>query len=523
MTDSGSPLLAGRDLTKIFPGVVANEGVDLDLWPGRIHALIGENGAGKSTLVSMLYGATRPDRGHLEWNGKRLAPTDSQEMRQRGIGFVPQHVTLVEPFTVWENLALNEGLAPWSNPARAANLRSRAEALNATYALDLEFDAKVSSLALGKRQNVELLKALLANPRLLILDEPTAILTPGEVERLFAFLRQLRDGGAAVLIIAHKLSEVLALSDEITILRGGRKIAHRLREATHAEELAALMIGESAARPSAEEGSGPPPAPEPLPLRPVVWLQKVGLKGSGARPALDSVSFQVFAGEIFGIAGIDGNGQRELFEVLTGDCRPTSGMFEVLENDNLPALSVRQRNALGLRRISEDRHHDGLALELPIRDNLVMQYASAAPYSKRGWLRRRIWRQEGERLKERFRIAAADLAHPVRTLSGGNQQKVILARELREPAKLLVVAQPTRGLDFNAARFVESQLRAATQAGCAVVLISGDLDELLSLSHRIGVLHRGAWMGVSPNDTNARRRIGRMMAGTPWSAEGGDA
>ncbi|MFP4281853.1 MAG: ABC transporter ATP-binding protein [Opitutales bacterium] len=524
----GVPLLAARDLTKIYPGVVANEGVDLDLWPGRIHAIIGENGAGKSTLVGMLQGAVRPERGTLAWQGRPLEAGRRQAFRALGIGFVPQHVTLVERFTVWENLVLNEDCRIWHDPRRGASTRQRAWELIETFALELDLEAQVGALPLGRRQNVELLKALLAEPRLLILDEPTAILTPEEVARLFTFLRRLRGQGTAVVLIAHKLAEVLALSDEITVLRGGRRIAHRLRAETDADELAALMIGSASGATVAARGDRRPPPPAPAPTRrPVAWLKAVGLAPDrpGGRAPLCAVSLALHPGEILGVAGIDGNGQRELFAVLTGDRLPDTGAIEILDHDNLAALSVAERNALGLRRVSEDRHHDGLALDLPILDNFVLQYVGRAPFSRRGWLRRGTWRETGQTLRERFAIAAPSLDRPVRTLSGGNQQKVILARELREPARLLVVAQPTRGLDFNAARFVEDRLRAAAGAGTAVILISGDLDELLALSHRIGVLHRGRWMGTVPNSAGARGVVGRMMAGhtdeVAETAEGG--
>lgn len=508
------PLLQTRDLTKIYPGVIANEGIDLKLQAGRIHAIIGENGAGKSTLVSALYGATRPDRGELIWNGEVIDAGQPQQFRERGISFVPQHVTLIEPFTVWENIALSERANVFKNPLQMGVLKERALTLIETFELNIDLERTISDLPLGTRQNVELLKALLSSPKLLILDEPTAILTPDEVSRLFGLLRKLRDKGTAIVLIAHKLTEILELSDEITVLRSGRKVAHRDRHSTNAQELAALMTGDSTLDPQSTRK--PPPIPEKdAKQRPLVWLEEVSLnpKSPGGPSPLKNVTMKVYAGEIFGIAGIDGNGQQQLFELLTGERYPDRGMFEVLDHDELPRLSVPERNALGLKRVSEDRHHDGLALDLPILDNLMLQYAETEPFSKKGWLRRSQWKSSGEALKKRFSIAATRLSHTARTLSGGNQQKVVLARELRLPAKLLVVSQPTRGLDFNASHFVEDQLRASAAEGAAVVLISGDLDELLALSHYIGILHRGQWMGTVANGRNAREQVGRLMAG----------
>ncbi|MBC2607901.1 ABC transporter ATP-binding protein [Pelagicoccus albus] len=516
------PLLRTRDLTKIYPGVVANEAVDLEIWSGKIHSIIGENGAGKSTLVSILYGATRPDRGELFWLGEKVEAGHTKRFRELGISFVPQHVTLVEPFTVWENIVLGESRPLWSAPKSGKDLRQRAEQLNDAYRLELNMEEIVSEMALGKRQNVALLKALLSKPKLLILDEPTAILTPEEVQRLFGILRKLAQDGAAVILIAHKLAEVLELSDQITVLRKGQKVGERKASDTNASELAALMTGESTASSQRTFSQSATTDQAKTSSRPYVWLDSVSIASADSRTPspLEDVSMKVFPGEIFGIAGIDGNGQRELFELITGDRWPATGMFEVLNHDRLPELTIEQRNSLGLRRVSEDRHHEGLALDLPILDNLVLQYAGQNPLSRKGWLKRGHWKEIGEKAKASFSIAANDLLRNVRTLSGGNQQKVVLARELQTPAKLLVVAQPTRGLDFVSADFVHQQLVKAAETGTAVVLISGDLDELLALSHQIGVLHRGKWMGSVPNGVNARETVGQLMAGYALQAEG---
>ncbi|MEM9159279.1 MAG: ATP-binding cassette domain-containing protein [Verrucomicrobiota bacterium] len=509
-----TPLLRARDLTKIYPGIVANDGVDIDLYSGKIHAVIGENGAGKSTLVSTLYGSTIPDRGELYWNGQALEAGHRQKFQALGIGFVPQHVTLCQTFTVWENFVLCDARKAASNPATGGDLRKRAESLNNEYELGLDFNALVSDLALGKRQNIEFLKALLSSPKLLILDEPTAILTPGEVERLFELLKQLRRKGTAIALIAHKLAEVLSLSDEITVLRKGKRVAHLQRSETDANHLASLMVGDQIVDTSSKDQGTPLETINAKETRPTVWLDEVEVESIKNQPKLlEDLSFKVYPGQILGVAGIDGNGQRELFDLLTGDLSPSSGMFEILGNDDLSALPLSERNALGIKRVSEDRQHDGLALELPILDNLILQYAQQKPLSEKGWIKKSHWREIAKKSQERFSIAAASLKAPAASLSGGNQQKVVLARELRDKAKFLVVSQPTRGLDYKAAQFVASQLREAAKSGAAIVLISGDLEELLDLSLNIGVLHRGKWMGIVPNDTEARKRIGRLMAG----------
>ncbi|MDQ7841618.1 MAG: ABC transporter ATP-binding protein [bacterium] len=498
-----SAVIELTEITKRFPGVLANDRISLAVAPGEIHALVGENGAGKSTLMKILYGLYEPDEGWIAIRGRRVTLDSPSRAIAAGIGMVHQHFMLIPRFTVTENVILG------SEPARAGRLslkvaRSRIRALADQYGLTIDPDAEVGTLSVGEQQRVEIIKVLYRGAEILILDEPTAVLTPQEVDDLFANLRRLRAEGKTIVFISHILEEVLDIADRISVLRRGRVVGTLDAAGATKAQIAEMMVG----RPVLMELEVPPVEPGP------VRLEVEGLVVSGARgrPAVRGVSFSVKAGEILGVAGIEGNGQSELVETLVGLRVPTAGRLRIMGED-VTRSGPRAIRLMGVAHIPEDRHRRGLVLPMEVWENLILGHHFRGEFGE-GFLldRGAIARFARERV-DRFDVRTPSLRTPTLALSGGNQQKVIVAREFGFAPSVLIAAQPTRGLDIGATEFVRRQILAARSAGMAVVLVSAMLEEVLSLADRVAVMHAGAIVAEFPRGTVTPREIGLYMTG----------
>ena len=500
-----APAVAMRGITKRFPGVVANDDVDLEVAVGEVHALLGENGAGKSTLSNILTGLYHPDEGELELYGRPVALTSPRDALDAGIGMVHQHFRLVETFTVAENVVLGDHRdvgRPFLLHRRS--IESAVAELGDRFGLAVDPRAKIWQLSVGEQQRVEILKALYREARILILDEPTAVLTPQEAEGLFATLRAMAAEDRAVIFISHKLHEVTAVADRVTVLRGGRSVATVRTADVTRRELAALMVGRDV-----ELGR----RREPAEIGDVVLAAR-GLTARGDRgvDALRDVSLTVRAGEVVGIAGVAGNGQRELAEVLTGLRRHTTGTVEVAGR-RLAGGDPRAAIRAGVAHVPEDRLHTGVAPSLSIASNVVLKSYRRGGVTRGPFLLLRRIRDRALELMQRYDVRATGPAAPARTLSGGNLQKVVLGREFSGRPKLLVAASPTRGLDVGAIETVHGYLRDAAADGVGVLLISEDLDEVLALSDRIVVMYEGAIVGEADGESADVDELGLLMAG----------
>ena len=502
--DDGVAAVAMRGITKRFPGVVANDAVDFEAAVGEVHALLGENGAGKSTLSNILTGLYHADEGELSLFGRPVAFASPKDALDAGVGMVHQHFRLVEPFTVAENVVLGERDVGGSFLLRHGVIATRVEELAKRYGLAVDAHARIWQLSVGEQQRVEILKALYREARILILDEPTAVLTPQEAESLFVTLRAMAAEERTVIFISHKLHEVMAVADRVTVLRGGRSIATVATADVTREELASLMVGRhlDVAR-----------RRDPVELGDVV-LAAEGLSARGDRgvDALRDVSVSVRAGEVVGVAGVAGNGQRELAEVLTGMRPLTAGTIRVA-GQALPTGDPRAAIRAGVAHVPEDRLTTGVAPSLSIASNVVLKSYRSSEVSRGPFLLLRRIRDRALDLIRRYDVRAAGPTVPARQLSGGNLQKVVLAREFSGQPKLLVVAAPTRGLDVGAIETVHRYLRDAAADGVAVLLISEDLDEVLALADRIVVMYEGAIVGEVDARAASTDRIGLLMAG----------
>jgi len=508
-----------------FGSVEALAGASLEVRAGEVHALLGENGAGKSTLLSILGGMLRPDAGTIEVGGRQVALASPRVAWALGIGLVHQHFTLVPPLTVLENLALGRRLQPARLGRTLTRLRAEAERLVQRTGLDVRLDARVEQLAVGERQRVEILKVLLRDPSVLVLDEPTASLAPAEVASLFELLRGLAAEGRAIVLVAHKIDEVLAVADRVTILRAGRTTFSDVRSKVDAASLVRAMVGESVTDVAAAVGvvvvaSGSARAAavgvgvgasvtvdDAARRRPgglVATLADVRMHASVGRPALEGVTLEVRRGEIVGIAGVQGNGQRELARVLSGRSLPDSGSVQ------LPA---------GVGFIPQDRTLEGLIGDFDLAENVALALHADPRFTGPAALRWDAVRAEAERVRTRFSIVASGTKAPAYALSGGNRQRLVIGRELLVASDLLVAEDPTRGLDVAATAFVHDQLRRATETseGPGVVLISGDLDEVLALSDRLLVVSRGRLTPV-PENARTREGVGALMLGDSSAA-----
>ncbi len=507
-------------ITKAFPGVVANNDVSLALRRGEVHCLLGENGAGKSTLMAILAGMQQPDAGEIRVDGQEARIDSPRVALQLGIGTVYQHSTLIGALSVLDNLMLGDSRALRLD---AAGARARLHKFSSMLGLEIDPTAKAGDLALGRQQQVEIIKALWRGSRVLILDEPTSMLTPQAVTELQNVLHRLKETGLAVVFITHKLHEAVALGDRISVLRQGSVTGtidrQQVRSSSPEEletEIVRLMFGEAGAGSELPElqleAEGHRPDAAPAQSGEVALeLVHVTARGEGAQPGIDDVSLTLHLGEVLGVAGVDGNGQRALAEAISGQRRLTHGELRYLDAP-IGSLSVAQREKLGLRHVTDDRLGEGIVAGLPVSINLVLKRIGHPPYWRRGKIRRGVIDTDAEALVDRFDIRTPSVHTRAGTLSGGNIQKLLLARELSGDAKVVIFHKPTYGLDLKTTRAVRAIISGLRDRGAAL-LISTDLDELLEVSDRIAVLSRGKIVGIVDNGPGAGEQVGRLMIG----------
>lgn len=496
-------VLEARNLTKRFPGVVANEDVSLTVHRGEIVALLGENGAGKSTLVKMIYGLYTPDDGEILIKGERVRLSGPRDAIRRGIGMVHQHFQLVPVFTVAENVIL--GGEPRQGPfVDMRTAREEVARLAEQFGLQIDVDARVEDLPVGAQQRVEILKALYRKADILILDEPTAVLTPQETDALIEVIRGFAASGVSVIFITHKLREVMALADTIEVLRNGKVVGTTRPQDTDQAGLAQMMVGRSVLL--TVDRSPAQPADVVLDVENLVVANDLGL------PAIRGIDLQVRSGEIVGLAGVEGNGQRELVEALTGLRKSTADRLTVAGTDARGA-SPHDIHRMGVGHVPEDREKDGLVGPYSVADNLVLNRFDEDEFSRRGIRSRAAVSAHATKLVSAYDIRTPSIGTTVESLSGGNKQKVVIARELAADPQLLVAAQPTRGVDVGSIEFIHSQIVAARDRGAAVLLVSAELDEVLGLADRVLVMYDGRIVGDMPSADADRARIGRLMAG----------
>ena len=495
-----------RGITKRFGSLVANKDVSLTVEPGEILCLLGENGAGKSTLMNVLFGMLTPDDGQILIDDEPVTIRDPRDAVTRGVGMVHQHFMLVPVFTVAENVVLGfEPMRPWPVLDRAG-AAEEIRRVSEEYGLKVDPDAMIEDIPIGMQQRVEILKALDRDAQVLILDEPTAVLTPQEAEALFVIMRSLTAQGKSVVFITHKLKEVLAVADRITVMRLGEVVGTTTPAETNEEDLAALMVGRSVnlvvEKQPATVGDV------------VVRAEHLFAQDDRGLTAVNDVSLEVSAGEILAIAGVQGNGQTELVEVLTGMRPLASGRIE-LDGRDVSRSNARSMLDNGVGHVPEDRQRHGLVLQMSIADNLVLNTQHTRPFSRYGLRNVKAIRDNGEQQIADFDIRAQDGEVPVGTLSGGNQQKVVVARELSRGLRLLICSQPTRGLDVGSIEYVHRQIVRNRDAGVAVIIVSSELDEVMALGDRIAVMFDGRITGIVP-PTTSREQIGLMMAGASF-------
>ena len=508
MTQTSNPAartgLRLRDITKRFGDLVANDSIDLDIAPGEIHCLLGENGAGKTTLMNVLYGLLPPDEGTISIDGVEHIPATPKEAIAAGIGMVHQHFMLVDVFTVAENLILGreESTAGLLNMRQA---RQTVRQLSERYGLEVDPDAVVEELPVGVQQRVEILKALANDAKYLILDEPTAVLTPQEIDQLISVMRSLRDAGKAIVFITHKLREVQAIADKITVIRHG-KVVGTAKPTDSESDLAELMVGRAVELRVDKE-------PATRSAEPRLVLNGVSVARPNGTLAVTDLDLEVFGGEIVGIAGVQGNGQTEIAEALLGLTPVLSGSMH-LDGRSLTGLTPRETIAAGLGFVPEDRKQDGCVSTFTVAENLILNHFAEPPYARGNAMDLTKVRQNAAHRIAEFDIRTQSIEATVSSLSGGNQQKVVLARELSRPLALLVASQPTRGLDVGAIEFIHKRLVEERDRGTAVVIVSTELDEVVALADRVAVMYRGRIVGIVPPDTS-REVLGLMMAGVP--------
>lgn len=493
-----------RHIVKRFPGVLANAGVTLDVNAGEVHALLGENGAGKSTLMRQLYGLYRPDEGEILIDGQAHVFHSPADAIRAGIGMIHQHFMLVPTLTVAQNVAL--GLQSSREPRLDLDrVSAQIVALSQLYGLKVDPAAYVWQLSVGEQQRVEIIKALYRGAGLIILDEPTAVLTPQEVNDLFVTLRKMVADGHALIFISHKLHEVMAISDRVTVLRDGRVTGSRPTREVTRNDLVKMMVGREVK----------PLAPQPLQAGPVrLQIQGVYAMGDRGTEMLRGVDLELHAGEIVGLAGVSGNGQRELAQCLAGLRKVTAGTI-LLDGQDITQTSARARMAAGQAYIPEERMRDGAIREFSVQENLFLHDHAAPAYTHGIFLDFTRMAAHARELIAEFAVKTPGLETPLKNLSGGNIQKLIMARELSRHPKLLIAAQPTRGVDIGATEYIHQRLLEQRTAGTAILLISEDLDEIRTLSDRIAVMYEGRIMGVVTRDQATVEQVGLMMAGIP--------
>jgi len=491
-------------ITKRFPGVLANDHVDLEVEKGEIHVLLGENGAGKTTLMNILYGLHQPDAGTIYLKGREVKINSPRKAIDLGIGMVHQHFMLIPALTVTENIVLGTKVPrePFLDLTGSAE---KIKALSRQYGFNLDPSVKVWHLSVGQQQRVEIIKTLYRGADILILDEPTAVLTPQETQELFAILRRLKDEGHTVIFISHKLNEVMEISDRITVLRQGRVIKTLRTKDTNKAELARLMVGREVSF-----------VVEKTPCQPGQEALRIsGLKARNDRQleAVKSIDLAVRAGEILGLAGVDGNGQSELVEAIAGLRKATGGEVFFL-GQPVRHQPLRRLFEMGLGFIPEDRHRQGLVKEMPLMENLILQRFYRPPFARYGFLNYRVIREYANELIKKYDIRTPSPLVPAKNLSGGNQQKVVLAREMDRQPALLIAMHPTRGLDVGATEYVHRRIIEERDRGCAILLVSTELEEILALSDRIAVIYEGEIMGVLNRNEISIEDLGLMMAGS---------
>jgi simple sugar transport system ATP-binding protein len=497
------PVLEVRGLTKRFPGVLANDHINLTLYKGQVLGLLGENGAGKSTLMNLIYGLYKPDEGEILVNGKPVEIHNPNDAIALGIGMVHQHFQLVPVLTVTENIMLgNEStMGPFLN-RRAA--RQRILEISKQYGLEVDPDALVQDLPVGVQQRVEIIKALYRKADILILDEPTAVLTPQETEGLFSIMRTLLERGVSIIFISHKLKEVLEICDQVTVLRLGKVVGQADPKTSTEESLASMMVGREVIL-QVEKG-------EPNLGEPVLVLRDLCVRDDRKLMAVDHLSLELRGGEILGIAGVQGNGQTELVEAITG-LRPVESGHVIIGYKDLTHASPRRITEFGVAHVPEDRQKNGMVAPFPIKDNLVLQTYYIRPFSIGIIANEKAKEENARKLVKQYDVRTPSIFANIGTLSGGNQQKAIVAREFSRPTHLLIAAQPTRGLDVGSIEFIHKQIVKMRDEGVGVLLVSTELDEIFSLSDRIAVMYAGHIIDTVSIHEATRESVGLLMAG----------
>jgi simple sugar transport system ATP-binding protein len=499
------PVLELRGITKKFGPVVANDRVDFDLRPGEVHALLGENGAGKSTLMSVLYGLYSPTSGEILVDGKQVSIDSPNDAIDLGIGMVHQHFMFIPVMTIAENIVLgNEPVK--SGPMRVLDrrtARARVQELSDSYGLAIDPDARIEDVSVGMQQRVEILRALYRNARILVLDEPTAVLTAQEITELMTVLRRLKQDGTAIVFISHKLGEVLEIADRVTVLRRGKSMGTVPRAGATEQSLARMVVGRDVIF-RVDKG-------EASPRGPILEVEDLHVIDDRGLEAVRGATLTVRSGEIVALAGVDGNGQTELVQAITGIRAPADGTIEV-DGVDITGRGVRVAGAAGVAHIAEDRRRVGLVLPFTLAENLALRTYRRPPLSRRGWLNLDAFRTLAKRLLHAFDVRGGEPNTPASALSGGNQQKLCIAREIDSDPKLLMAHQPTRGLDVGAIEFVHSQLIAQRDAGKAVLLVSLESEEVRSLADRILVIYEGRIVAEFPPDAS-EEELGIAMTG----------
>ena len=494
-----------RGITKQFPGVLANDNVNLTLEEGEIHALLGENGAGKTTLMNILYGLYKPTKGEIYINGRKVEISGPTDAIRQGIGMVHQHFMLIPVLTVTENVMLGEEELQNGIFLNRKSVANRIREISKQYGLQVDPNAYVKDLPVGIQQRVEIIKVLYRQANVLILDEPTAVLTPQEVDELFLIIQSLVDQGVSLIFITHKLKEVLAVADRITVIRRGKTVGTTEPVEATEQSLAELMVGRAVELTVHKEKAQP--------AEPVLTVDNLYVKDDRAGSVVNGVSFEVKAGEVLGVAGVQGNGQTELVEALTGLRHVESGTVKI-SGQTATHASPRQVTEMGVAHVPEDRQRDGLVLSYPLTDNFVLNTYYQKPFANGFVINEAAVRAQTEELIKEFDVRTPGSTVPAGNLSGGNQQKVIVAREFSRPIKLLIASQPTRGLDVGSIEYIHGRIIQKRDEGTAVLLVSTELDEIRALSDRIAVMFEGKIVDILPADQVSKEQLGLLMAGS---------
>ena len=504
-SDNSTIVLEAKGITKRFPGVIANDNVDLKLYKGEILAFLGENGAGKSTLMNMLYGLYHPDEGEIWIKGEKVDLVNPRDAIDRGVGMVHQHFQLVPVMSVAENVMLGSEITKGAGILSRSRAQKRVDELSRQYGLEVDPTAIVEDLPVGMQQRVEIIKALYREADILILDEPTAVLTPQESNELFRIMRDLTAEGVSIIFITHKLKEVLAIADRIGVLRSGKMVGTVLPKESTETSLAELMVGRSVILTVEKEVAQPTDV--------VLSIENVSVRDDRDHMVTKDVTLAVRAGEIMGIAGVQGNGQRELVEALTGLRKIENGRVTIKGID-CTHFSPRQITEIGVAHIPEDREKHGLVMAYSLADNMVLNNYYVKPYASGIVMHQDAINKNGEALVKEYDVRAPSAYTHAGKLSGGNKQKVIVAREFSRPTDLLIAAQPTRGIDVGSIEFIHSQIIAQRDQGVAVLVVSAELDEVLGLADRVAVMFDGRVVAVLPIEEATRERVGLLMAGS---------